>query len=115
VIAPHINSYEVLYLVYVTKTLEYHQLPFEKSYLQRALWIRELLLDIETIKMYEEAGIYPMHGESCYDFYRECQYLNLCTLSTAVLTEPYEPTEDEEFSIELTLQQIVEAQLEKTT
>ena len=79
---PDLRAYEVLYLVYQTKSESYQQLPFEKSYHSRALWIRELLLDIELIKMYEQASIYPMHGESCYSFFRECEYLNLCTLST---------------------------------
>jgi hypothetical protein len=112
---PDLSSYEVLYLVYVTKTFEYHPLPFDKSYLQRALWIRELLLDIEVIKMYEEAGVFPMHGESCYNFYRECKYLNLCTLSTEVLTDVYEDGMEkvEEFQIEITLQDLLDSQLRK--
>lgn len=115
VLFPELSSYEVLYLVYTTKTYEYTPLPFEKSYLQRALWIRELLLDVETIKMYEEAGVYPMHGESCYNFYRECKYLNICTLSTDKLTDPA-PTEPkvEEFQIELTLNDLIQSQLNKT-
>jgi hypothetical protein len=114
VLFPELSSYQVLYLVYTTKNYEYNPLPFEKSYLQRALWIRELLLDIELIKMYEGAGVYPMHGESCYNFYRECKYYGLCTLSTDSLTDP--PPEEakvEEFQIELTLQDLIESQLSK--
>jgi len=115
VLFPTLSSYQVLYLVYTTKNYEYNPLPFEKSYLQRALWIRELLLDVEVIKMYEAAGVYPMRGESCYDFYRECKYLGLCTLSTQSLTDP-PPDEPkvEEFQIELTLQDLIESQLSKT-
>ena len=113
VIAPDVSSYKVLYLVYQTKSFEFSQLWFDKSYLSRALWIRELMLDIETIKMYEEAGIFPMYGESCYSFYRECFYLNLCTLSTEVLTEPAGEEKVEEFQIELTLQDLIESQLRK--
>lgn len=116
VLFPGLSSYQVLYLVYTTKNYEYNPLPFEKSYLQRALWIRELLLDIETLKMYEEAGVYPMHGESCYSFYRECEYLSLCTLSTDRLIDP-PPTEpkEEEFQIELTLNDLIESQLSKAS
>jgi hypothetical protein len=116
VLFPELSSYKVLYLVYTTKTYEYNQLPFDKSYLQRALWIRELLLDIETIKMYEEAGIYPMRGESCYDFFKECFYYGICTLSTASLTSPLEEGEEkrEEFQINLTLQDLINSQLAKT-
>lgn len=115
VLFPELSSYKVLYLVYTTKNFEYNPLEFDKSYLQRALWIRELLLDIEVIKLYEEAEVYPMRGESCLSFYRDCKYLNLCTLSTDKITDP-PPLEEkqEEFQINLTLQDLIEAQLRKT-
>lgn len=114
-IFPDLSSYEVLYLVYTTKTYEYNPLPFAKTFMQRALWIRELMLDIEVIKMYEDAGVYPMHGESCFDFYRECKYYNQCTLSTAALTDPYDPenAKVEEYQIEVTLSDLIEAQMRK--
>lgn len=110
-----LSSYKVLYLVEQSPTHEFTPIPFVKTYLQRALWIRELLLDIETIKMYEEAGIYPMHGESCYSFFRECEYLNTCTLSTDYLTKPC--TEEEEdktdYQVVLTLNNLLDAQFTK--
>lgn len=118
VIAPGINSYEVLYLVYQTKTGEFTPIPFTKTYLQRALWIKELLLDIETIKMYEEHAVYPMRGESCYSFFRDCQYINTCQLSTKYLTNPYDEEKDgdkEEYQINLTLMDLIDAQLSKTS
>lgn len=83
---PDLSSYQVVYLVYNTKSINYQELVFEKSLLQRALWLQELLVEIEKIKLYEEFG-YPMHGESCFNWYRECEYLGLCTLSTARLTK----------------------------
>jgi len=115
VLFPDLSSYKVLYLVYLTKAMQYEQLPFTKTYLQRALWIQELLLDIDVIKMYENVGIYPMRGESCYDFFRECEYLNLCTLSTGYLVKPYEePEKIEEFQIELSLMDLINSQLSKS-
>jgi hypothetical protein len=119
-IFPELSSYDVLYLAYSSKREEYEMIPFEKSYYARALWIRELLLDVETIKMYEENQIYPMHGESCFDFYRECEYLQHCTLSTEHLVSPL--TEDavaqidaelEKFQIKITLNDLINAQLTK--
>jgi PD-(D/E)XK nuclease superfamily len=114
-IFPDLSSYEVLYLIYSTKSGEYLPIPFQKTYLQRALWIRELLLDIETIKMYEEAGVYPMHGESCYSFFRECEYLNVCQLSTEYLTKSCTPEEEDktEYQITLTLDDLLTTQLAK--
>ena len=120
-LVPELSAYEVLYLVYQTKSEQYIQLPFEKSYYSRALWIRELLLDIETIKMYEDAEIYPMRGESCFSFFRECDYLNICTLSTARLTQPLEQEDVNkmeeklaEFQIQVTLEDLIAAQLAKS-
>lgn len=120
VLFPELSSYKVIYLVYQTKSESFVQLPFDKSYYSRALWIRELLLDIEVIKMYEGADIYPMHGESCYDFFRECEYLQLCTLSTERLTEPLSQDNYDRlqkdltgFQFHVTLDQLIEAQIAK--
>lgn len=117
---PELSSYEVLYLVYKTKQREYDPLPFTKSYLQRALWIRELLLDIEVLKTYEAAEIYPMRGESCFDFYRECEYLYTCTLSTDKLTDPLFDEEADsikakwkDYQIHITISDLITSQLRK--
>lgn len=119
-IFPELSSYQVLYLVYQTKSEEFVQLPFEKSYYARALWLRELMLDIDVISMYEENQLYPMRGESCFTFFRECEYLQVCTLSTERLTTKLTPEEEEkldkqleEFQIKVTLQDLIEAQLAK--
>jgi len=85
---PKLSSYTVLYLVYESKSYEYKQLPFEKSLLQRALWLQELLIDIDIIDLYETYDTYPMHGESCYDFFHDCEYLSLCTLETKNIVKP---------------------------
>lgn len=112
---PDLSSYEVLYLVYKAKDQEYVTFPFTKTYLQRALWIRELMLDIEMIKMYEQAGVYPMHGESCFSFFSECEYINSCTMSTEYLTKP--ATEKDldtvEYQVTLSLGDLLNTQLEK--
>ena len=117
VIFPELSAYEVLYLIYQTKSKEFNLIPFEKTYLQRALWIRELLLDIETIKMYEEAEVYPMRGESCFSFFRECEYYNVCTLSTEYLTKPCTAAEKDKtvYDINLSLDTLLTTQLEKTS
>lgn len=113
----HLSSYEVFYLIYQTHSREYTTIPFVKTYLQRALWIQELLLDIETIKLYENASVYPMHGESCYNFFRDCEYLQSCTMSNTYITKPCTPeVEDKtEYQINLTLADLLENQLGKTS
>jgi hypothetical protein len=112
-----LSSYQVLYLIYQTHSRDYTTIPFVKTYLQRALWIQELLLDIETIKLYESAGVYPMRGESCYNFFRDCEYLQSCTMSNTYITKPCTPeVEDKEvYQINLSLADLLENQLGKTT
>lgn len=114
-IFPDLSSYEVLYLVYQTDSQDYTPIPFEKTYLQRALWIRELLLDIEAIKMYEQAEVYPMHGESCYSFMRECEYINSCTMSTEHLARQGtdKDFDETEYQVSLSLNDLLETQLGK--
>ena len=118
---PNLSSYEVYYIIYKTKQREWETMPFKKSYLQRALWIRELLLDIDSIKAYEDAGVFPMHGESCYNFYRECEYLNTCTLSTAAMTDALTPDAEakihadnnERYKLKLSITDLIQSQLSK--
>lgn len=112
---PDLSSYDVLYLIYQTHSQEYLAWPFEKTYLQRALWIRELLLDIESIKMYEAAGVYPMHGESCFSFMRECEYINSCTMSTEYLARQgtEKDFDDTEYQVTLGLTDLLDTQLGK--
>jgi PD-(D/E)XK nuclease superfamily len=112
---PEMSSYEVLYLIYTTKDREYNPIPFTKTYLQRALWIRELLLDVETIKLYEAAEVYPMRGESCFSFFRECEFFQTCTLSTGYLTKPCTPEEEDktEYQVVISLTDLLDTQLEK--
>lgn len=119
-IFPDLSEYRVLYLVYQTKSEEFVQLPFDKSYYSRALWIRELLLDCDVISMYEEAEIYPMRGESCYSFFRECEYLQICTLSTERLASKLSPEDEEKldkqletFQISIGIEDLIAAQLKK--
>lgn len=116
VVAPDISSYDVLYLVYMTKLMEYRELRFPKTYLQRAQWIQELLLDVESIKMYEKHGVYPMRGEACLDFFRDCEYLQQCTLRTDLITAPLrrEAVVDEKiYDVELSLEDIIQGQMRK--
>jgi len=115
VLFPDLSSYEVLYLIYQTKSLEFTPIPFSKSFLQRALWIKELLLDIETIKLYEEAEVYPMRGESCFNYSRACEYFNTCTLSTSYLTKPCTEKEVDktEYQVDISLQDLLESQMKK--
>lgn len=90
-ISPGLTEYDVYYLVFMTYNREYTSYIFPKSMLQKALWIRELLLDVDIAMMYEQAGVYPMHGESCLRYNRPCEYFGICTMSNKMLSTPYDP------------------------
>lgn len=117
---PGLSSYTVLYLVYETKSYAYVELPFEKSLLQRALWLQELLIDSQMVELYHSYETFPMHGENCYDFFKECEYLGLCTLSTENLVKPFNEKMAEDIILDLisyqftvNFEDLVLAQIEK--
>lgn len=119
---PDMSSYKVFYLVYESRAREYKEMYFEKSLLQRALWLQELLIDCEHIDTYEKYDTYPMHGENCLDFWRDCEYLGICTMSTQNLVKPLtlemvERIETDSGSYMFTVDffDLVAAQLEKGT
>lgn len=127
-IFPGWSSYEVLYWVYQSTLGEFTPLPFTKTHLQRALWIRELLLDIDRIKMYEEAEVYPMHGESCVLYSTEtekesgvwegdCEYINSCTMSTSSITKKCTQQDEDtvDYQITLGLIDLLDTQLDKVS
>jgi len=115
---PGLSSYTVLYLVYSTSERDYTEFFFEKSLLQRALWLQELIVEKLKIELYEEYGTYPMHGENCFNFFRECEYLSLCTLSTDKLTKPltakeYTKMQEENYMFTVDFFELVESQIAK--
>jgi hypothetical protein len=120
ILFPEVSSYTVLYLVYETKNYVYTELPFTKSLLQRALWLQELLLDTEVIKLYNSYQTYPMQGASCFNFFRDCEYLGLCTISTDKLTKPLtQPIldriekDEDKYHFRIDFYDLVEAQIVK--
>lgn len=114
------SSFYVMYLIYSSTNMEYTPMPFPKSRLQRARWINQLLMDWEQVKMYSRAGLFPMHGESCYNYFRPCKYFGICELSNESLglvkpEEWQEPEREAEgsYTVEVTLDELVGIQLEK--
>lgn len=119
-VVPGYSSYKVIYLVYCTTEEAWEQMAFSKTLLQRARWIQQMMLDIEMIKMYAVNDYFPQHGESCYNFYRECQFFGNCGLDTQYVTQPLTDKVREqlrvaqkEFSIKLSIQDLIQSQLDK--
>lgn len=120
ILFPDVSAYEVLYLVYESKSYNYVELPFKKSLLQRALWLQELIIDCQMIELYDAYGTYPMHGESCFDFFRDCEYLGNCTLSTEHIAKPLTTAivdkvakDSDNYQFSVTFEELVESQISK--
>lgn len=71
-------DYYVDYLVYKTKAMEYVPMPFMKTLYQRAKWLSQLLIETKTIELYLENNLFPTHGQSCFNYFRPCQYFGMC-------------------------------------
>jgi hypothetical protein len=119
-IFPSLSSYKVIYLIYSTKQLQYEQLEFTKSYVQRARWIRELLMDVDSLGMYLDNDLFPMRGESCFTYFRECDYMNLCQMQTDRLVSPPTQTDldileeaNSKYQIQISITDLLESQLSK--
>jgi hypothetical protein len=116
---PNITSYRVLYLAYLTKTFEYAPpISFNKSLTERATWIRDLIIDMEIIKLYEASGAYPKNGDNCINkYHKTCKFIDVCNLSTKHLTLPINAkeqarllAEEAKFPIKLDLMDLITAQ-----
>lgn len=57
--------------------------PFELPATASIDFVNQLLMDANTIKLYEEAGFWPKRGSNCVRFGRVCQYYGMCdTIAT---------------------------------
>lgn len=113
------SSYYVWYLVYKSTERDFEHLPFMKSRLDKAKWIKSVLADCRRIQSFIDDQFFPMHGESCLDFYRPCQYFGFCEMSDkaimapqAILEARVEEELKEEFTFNFTLNDIINRQLE---
>lgn len=106
-------SFEVYYPVYKTLGYEWELFPFTKSHTDRAVFIRNLLIDIAHISEFAAWEHFPMHGENCFDFFRNCEYFGVCTMSDKSLFINAKPVKDDSatYPFQFSLDQIIEAQL----
>lgn len=81
------TDYEVLYVVYSSKTRDFQLMPFGKTRAQRAEWLQDMLLQHSNISTYRKLNFFPKRGESCYSysFRSRCKWFGNCTMSNASL------------------------------
>lgn len=75
------TEYEVLYIVYSSKSRDFQLLPFGKSRSQRAEWLQDILLDHASLDTYKRIKFYPKRGENCINKYGfRCNWFGQCTM-----------------------------------
>ncbi|MNM82808.1 hypothetical protein D3C81_948500 [compost metagenome] len=123
-IEPEATSYGVLYLVYLTKLERFETFEFPKTYHQRALWLRDRMVDesnvLTLVKEEGNYGIWPMYGESCNSFGRDCEYMDICHLQTSNVMVPLnerhfldidrDTKEEAIYQFDIQLEELLEAQ-----
>lgn len=82
-------SYEVGYLIFSSSAQQWTLMRFPKSAKMRLNWLNNVMRDVELIHSYQmaaEQGIpYPTRGKSCFEFFRACDYFNLCGMENSTL------------------------------
>lgn len=77
-----VMEYDVMYLVYSSSEREWTPLPFTKSVLDQAEWIKDLLLTHDMIRTYNDVGFFPKRGNACYEYFRRCEFYGECNLTS---------------------------------
>jgi hypothetical protein len=110
------NDYRVFYPVYATRDFTWVDFFFPKSDVQRASWLQSILLDIGRIQQYSEIDYFPIHGESCFSYNKQCNFYGICTMGNSVLglnDASIRLDKEEDYPFKFTIQELIEAQLEK--
>ena len=102
-------TFEVRYLVYKTKSREYEALNFVKIFSHKVDWVRSIIMDCEALTKYRQEEYFPRYGESCYNYFRQCQHFQYCTLkdTSLQLNQEAESTDTVEYTVELNLLDII--------
>lgn len=113
-IQPGLTNYTVEYLVYMTRLAQWETFSFPKTYTQRALWVRDRLWDqqiLDTLAAQEtNHGIWPMNGNNCVSWNRDCEFMGICHMNTEGLVQPLREsdlTEDKEYQFEFNVEELL--------
>lgn len=81
ILGEEVFDYEVYYLVYSSTDREWTLLPFAKNFLESAEFVKDLVVTQDMITNYDEMQFYPKRGQSCYDYFRRCEFFGECNLT----------------------------------
>lgn len=111
------SAWKVEYLIYKTFDMQWERLPITKTHLDRANWLRQILIDKAELISYAEGEYFPKRGESCYAFFRPCRHFDYCTLSNKILLMGKEPVikedKQDEYQFHFSLVDLIDSQLRR--
>lgn len=94
-------SFDVLYMVYQSRNRQIIPMPFTKTAKDRVDWLTKLVINMKQLEMYEDLG-YPKRGQSCFNFFRPCEYIKTCSLSNTTIASMFKvadgTTDDESYT-----------------
>lgn len=109
---PGLTHYEVFYVCYSGPEEVWEVLPFGHTVSTKTEYLTDLVCDHSHIQQYQEQGMFPKRGESCYDFRRRCRYYGECNM-VAGYDLPILPDGEkaEKVNYEFTLEKVIQIQL----
>lgn len=111
------SSYKVIYLIYKTKSREFEIMPFDKYHVERANWLRQLVIKTQVIELYDRFDMFPKMGQNCYAFFKPCEFFDTCNLSNSSLLAGKEPElkedDPDKYQYTFNLDEIINGQLAK--
>lgn len=114
---PMKSSYRVIYGIYKTLEMDWEFMKFMKSHTQRAKWIKNLLINKQYIADRAADDYFPMHGESCFSFFRACPYFGICEVSNSKMfpkgVAAVKLERKEKYDFQFDLLEIIDSQLKK--
>lgn len=116
------KSLTVLYLVFLVGQAygddAIQIFSFRKGRLLRAVWLKQLLLEVAKIQLYISEGLFPLNGDSCFNYFSRCPYYGTCTMNTDIMIQPatFKLAAAQEakvkYQFEYTLEEVLVSQLE---
>lgn len=98
-IEPGQTDYTVYYLVFMSRQEKWECFEFPKTNVMRALWVEDRVEDFSRIAglvaQRGNDGVWPMRGNHCVAYMRECEYLGTCHMKTERLITNVNPREDD--------------------
>lgn len=81
-IVPGATKYLMHYVIGLSKTFKWVDMPFIKTDQMKLDFVQDLLIETKVIEFYEKSNRFPTNGNACYSFMRQCPFFGICKLPT---------------------------------